>query len=688
MLIMLLKMASVTALIVMLSVMIWIWVNHEKLTIFGKVLIGLIYGTCAILSTHLGIDYVNMLLNVRDLGPLIAGIFFDPISGIIAGFLGGIERYIVGEYFGIGEYTRVACGISTCLAGIIGACVRYVTNGRKIPVAYCFFVGAVMEVFHMYAIFITHRDDMMMAFKVVDACSLPMISFTAVGMALTAIIIYTYEYGFTDFFKHKKGEDIPIARKFQSRLFLILVVLITINFLGVYFLQTESARQNAIYTLNQSEENIMIHYNSTGKVSDRIKVGTDGFFCIYSEETGMIKQGAHAGETFSSIEMKFLKAQANRNMFTREYFGVESLCKVKRIDKATLLLVAAPIHEIYWFRDIEIYETAFSAILLFAVVYVLISLIVNLIVVSKLNRINETLVNITNGELDEVVDVKDSYEFKRLSDSINKTVDALKGYIEEAKHRIEEELEFARNIQMSALPTQFTFKGRDEFNLYAIMEAAKEVGGDFYDFFFVSINKLALVVADVSGKGIPGALFMMRAKTAIRSYAATNTSLSDILFKVNNVLCEGNDADMFVTAWVGILDLSTGSIECANFGHEFPIVMRADGDYEIVKDVHTLPLATFENTKAKVYEIKLSIGDRIFLYTDGVPEATNKQNEQYGMNRLISALNRNKACTTEELLKIVRKDVAQFAEGTEQFDDITLLECEFTKYCKITIKSE
>ena len=164
--------------------------------------------------------------------------------------------------------------------------------------------------------------------------------------------------------------------------------------------------------------------------------------------------------------------------------------------------------------------------------------------------------------------------------------------------------------------------------------------------------------------------------------------MSDILFKVNNVLCEGNDADMFVTAWVGILDLSTGSIECANFGHEFPIVMRADGDYEIVKDVHTLPLATFENTKAKVYEIKLSIGDRIFLYTDGVPEATNKQNEQYGMNRLISALNRNKACTTEELLKIVRKDVAQFAEGTEQFDDITLLECEFTKYCKITIKSE
>ena len=688
MLIMLLKMASVTALIVMLSVMIWIWVNHEKLTIFGKVLIGLIYGTCAILSTHLGIDYVNMLLNVRDLGPLIAGIFFDPISGLIAGFLGGIERYIVGEYFGIGEYTRVACGISTCLAGIIGACVRYVINGRKIPVAYCFFVGAVMEVFHMYAIFITHRDDMMMAFKVVDACSLPMISFTAVGMALTAIIIYTYEYGFTDFFKHKKDEDIPIARKFQSRLFFILVVLITINFLGVYFLQTESARQNAIYTLNQSEENIMIHYNSTGKVSDRIKVGTDGFFCIYSEETGMIKQGAHAGETFSSVEMKFLKAQANRDMFTREYFGVESLCKVKRIDKVTLLLVAAPIHEIYWFRDIEIYETAFSAILLFAVVYVLISLIVNLIVVSKLNRINETLVKITNGELDEVVDVKDSYEFKRLSDSINKTVDALKGYIEEAKHRIEEELEFARNIQMSALPTQFTFKGRDEFNLYAMMDAAKEVGGDFYDFFFVSINKLALVVADVSGKGIPGALFMMRAKTAIRSYAATNTSLSDILFKVNNVLCEGNDADMFVTAWVGILDLSTGSIECANFGHEFPIVMRADGDYEIVKDVHTLPLATFENTKAKVYEIKLSIGDRIFLYTDGVPEATNKQNEQYGMDRLISVLNRNKACTTEELLKIVRKDVAQFAEGTEQFDDITLLECEFTKYCKITIKSE
>lgn len=689
MLIMVLKMITVTALIVMISLMTWIWVCNEKLSMTAKIVIGLIYSACAIFSTHVGVNYVNMVLNVRDLAPLVAGVFFDPLSGLIAGFVGGIERYIAGTYFGVGTYTKVACSISTCLAGVIGAGINiYGTKGKRLSGTYAFFLGAVMEVFHMYAVIITHRDDMRMAFKVVDACSVSMIAFTAIGMVATAILIEIYTNGFAKFTRYKKNDERPIAQIFQERLFIIMLILVVINSIGAYVLQTASAYQNATYILNQSEENIKIHYSNTKNVSENVKVGNEGTFCIYDDVNGKIKQGAHRGETFSSTDLRYFANQVDKRHFEKNVFGSDALCKVTKLDSNNMLLIIAPTSEIFWFRNIEIYETGFSAILLFSVVYVLISFIVRVTVVDKIDSVNNSLEKITNGDLGEVVNVRGSLEFVSLSDDINETVKALKGYIADAKKRIEQELEFARSVQKSALPTVFSFKGHDELNLYAMMDPAKEVGGDFYDFFFIDINKIALVVADVSGKGIPGALFMMRAKTAIRSMSLLNKSLSEILFDVNNTLCEGNEADMFVTTWVGILDLTNGNMECANYGHEYPIVMRANGDYEIFEDQHSLPMASYENTKAKAYNIKLEKGDRIFVYTDGIPEAINRSNEQYGMDRLIAILNANKDCNLEDRLKKVREDVANFADGAEQFDDITLLECKFNKYSKKTIRSD
>jgi serine phosphatase RsbU (regulator of sigma subunit) len=205
------------------------------------------------------------------------------------------------------------------------------------------------------------------------------------------------------------------------------------------------------------------------------------------------------------------------------------------------------------------------------------------------------------------------------------------------------------------------------------MDPAKEVGGDFYDFFFVDQNKLAMVIADVSGKGIPAALFMMRSKTAIRGLAESGQTPSEILYRANNTLCEGNDAEMFVTVWLGIIDLETGLMKCANAGHEYPVIMGAGRDFEVLRDKHGLALAAMEEMRFREYEVQMNPGDRLFVYTDGIPEAIDEQVEQYGMDRLVEVLNGVKDARMESILPVVRKNIADFAGNAEQFDDITML---------------
>ena len=331
-----------------------------------------------------------------------------------------------------------------------------------------------------------------------------------------------------------------------------------------------------------------------------------------------------------------------------------------------------PNEEVYMGRDSQAYETALADILLFAAIHILVSVLVQMVVVNNLNLVNASLTKITNGNLGEVVDVRQSSEFTSLSDDINRTVDTLKGYISAAEHRMEEELQFAATIQDSALPRNFTFPRKD-FELYALMDPAKEVGGDFYDFFFVDRGKLALVIADVSGKGIPAALFMMRSKTTIRGLAESGNTPSEILCKANLTLCEGNDAEMFVTVWIGIIDLDTGCMTCASAGHEYPILKRADGEYALMKDRHGLILAVMEGARYRDYEIQLNPGDRLFVYTDGVPEAINEEMQQYGCQRLVDRLNADKDAHMCDLLPAVRADISDFAGTAEQFDDITML---------------
>lgn len=247
------------------------------------------------------------------------------------------------------------------------------------------------------------------------------------------------------------------------------------------------------------------------------------------------------------------------------------------------------------------------------------------------------------------------------------------------KERIGAELEVATQIQASMLPCIFpAFPGRPEFDIYATMTPAKEVGGDFYDFFLIDDDHLAMVIADVSGKGVPAALFMVIAKTLIKNIAQTGLSPKAVLEKANNQLCENNEAEMFVTVWLGILEISTGRLTCTNAGHEYPALKRAGGAYELVKDTHGFVLAGMENVCYREYELALSPGDCLYLYTDGVTEATNASNELFGTDRMLAALNRCQHDSCEALLPAIKADIDAFVGHTPQFDDITMLALKMT----------
>ncbi len=280
----------------------------------------------------------------------------------------------------------------------------------------------------------------------------------------------------------------------------------------------------------------------------------------------------------------------------------------------------------------------------------------------------------------EPLNIKTGDEIEDLYDSLRRMENDINSYIKEVttitaeKERIGAELDVARHIQASMLPCIFpAFPERHEFDIYATMTPAKEVGGDFYDFFLVDDNHLAIVMADVSGKGVPAALFMMISKTLIKSAAQNGLSPKAVLEKVNAQLCENNEAEMFVTVWLGIVEISTGKVKCANAGHEYPAIMRKGGDFELFKDKHGFVLAGMEGATYREYEIELGVGDRLFVYTDGVPEATDAGNNLYGVERMIRALNsaKNESCT--QLLKSVHKDVDEFVGDADQFDDITML---------------
>ena len=307
-------------------------------------------------------------------------------------------------------------------------------------------------------------------------------------------------------------------------------------------------------------------------------------------------------------------------------------------------------------------------------------------IVRPLNRITQRISEISEDNVE--FKFEDAYktgdEIEVLAQSFANISHRTVQYVEEVlrvtaeKERIGTELHMANQIQESMLPSIFpAFPDRPEFDIFASMEPAKEVGGDFYDFFLIDDDHLCMVMADVSGKGVPAALFMMASKIIVQNCAKMGQSASEILAKTNEALCSNNKMEMFVTIWIGILEISTGKVTAANAGHEFPVFKKASGKFEIFKDKHGFVVGGMDGVKYKEYTMQLNPGDKLFVYTDGLPEATDAKERMFGTERMVSTLNEDADRTPKEILKHVREGVQEFVQDAEQFDDLTMLCLEY-----------
>ncbi|MBR4807900.1 MAG: PP2C family protein-serine/threonine phosphatase [Lachnospiraceae bacterium] len=332
-------------------------------------------------------------------------------------------------------------------------------------------------------------------------------------------------------------------------------------------------------------------------------------------------------------------------------------------------------------RTVCLLIVAIILIIIFFVIYLYKRVVKPInIIADEVKRFGEA--NERNEESEKTLtSIKTNDEVELLAESIDKMEKDMLAYVDNItaitaeKERIGAELNVATKIQADMLPSIFpAFPERNDMDIFASMDPAKEVGGDFYDLFMVDDDHLAVVMADVSGKGVPAALFMVIAKTLIKNHLQNKEPVNEALINANNQLCEGNDEGYFVTTWAAVIDLKTGDVEFADAGHELPLVIHTDGSVEGFKPTKKRPpLATMEDLQFLLDRFNLAPGDKLFLYTDGVPEATNAENELYGMDRLKAVLEKNCKATPEEILVAVRADVDAFVGDAPQFDDLTML---------------
>lgn len=362
---------------------------------------------------------------------------------------------------------------------------------------------------------------------------------------------------------------------------------------------------------------------------------------------------------------------------------ITAYAPVKNSKGETVAMVEGDMTIIHIRENMRKPVSAILLVLLAGLVLLLVILlfVMDRVIASPIKKLTEYVSSYKNGKFEgERLNYKGDDEIKWLQDSFEDMDRKISDYINELtvmtaeKERIGAELNVATNIQADMLPSIFpAFPDNEHFDIYASMNPAKEVGGDFYDFFMIDEDHLGMVIADVSGKGVPAALFMVIAKTLIKSEAANKISPKEIFSKVNLKLCENNKENLFVTAWIGIIDLKTGVMTCANAGHEYPVLRKNGEEFELIHDKHGLALAAMDMSVYKEYELQLAAGDMLFVYTDGVPEATNKDNKLFTEERMLNALKGEKIEMCSDALAVVRKAVDDFVGEAPQFDDITML---------------
>lgn len=650
-----------------------------------QMIYGLCFGGLAIYASTSfgGVDLGYVILNVRDSAPLCAGLIFGGPAGIIAGGIGGIYRYFATLWWHTGAYTQIACSVSTILIGFIAYALRKTMFDDKKP-TWIFGIGitVICEIIHMMMIFLTNMNDPATAFYYVRAASLPMIlaNAVAVGLALLGIRMVTGEKR-----ERNKGKR-HIVQAFQFWLFICILIAFTVT--GIF----TSTIQSGI-SEKETEEIIQTHiqdvyeeiYEASGeametefiaKLTKHRHIGKQGFMVVCDNTLNILTEGMKAsGENIQMLGIETeIKDVGEQDIFEVTFHGERYLCTY-RLAGDYYIIGLMPVSEAMYMKSVSTYTYLFMELIVFAALFVLIYFLVKKLVLDNLMKVNAKLAEITNGNLEVVVDVRSNEEFASLSDDINATVEVLKQYIADAAARIDEELDFAKQIQYASLPPAFSSK--EYFDIYASMDTAKEVGGDFYDYYMLGDSKFVFLTADVSGKGIPAAMFMMRAKTTIKDLAEQGLEPNTIFTMANEKLCENNEAMMFVTAWLGILDLKTGILQYVNAGHNPPLLYRKKQGYVFLREKSGLPLAAMEGVCYRKYMLTLDPGEVIYLYTDGVTEAINVDGVLYGEKRLCTLLNDATGVSSEALCQAVKASVDAFANDAVCCDDMTMLALTF-----------
>lgn len=493
-------------------------------------------------------------------------------------------------------------------------------------------------------------------------------------------------------------------------------------------LETASRRKESLFsllgdmnldldTLNDEEYLNLSSVVSTDGILDGFTKASDGTVFIYFTAEGTEEDGANGefpcvlvsadprfssgddlrnlldSDVLSGIERSVSTGQVVRVIYDEGYSSkidkisselirsqIAFLLARKSMDYTVVMMRTADM--VFADRTERMAWTTWSFLALLLVVFTMTFLLLSRLVAQRIDETNEVLARVAKGDLNARVKVNDTREFSSLTMGINETVDALKGWIDEAESRMDAELTTAKTIQESAIPRIFPpFPDNRRFDIYASMNAAKEVGGDFYDFFLIgddsdsTSGKLGFIIADVSGKGVPAALFMMRADTLLRDYLSSGMEPGEAVENANRQLCDGNDAAMFVTVWVGVLDYATGHVDYVNAGHNPPLLW-SQGSWAWLTQRSGLPLGLFDGLPYESYSFDCQIGDELLLYTDGVTEAMSVDGEQYSEERLMELVQKNFTAHPRELVESIRHDVAIHATDAEQSDDITILALE------------
>ena len=433
-----------------------------------------------------------------------------------------------------------------------------------------------------------------------------------------------------------------------------------------------------LFAINKA--NYYVYWDETiDVVTDATKIGMTGYI-INCDKDKTISSITHTMEdkkgTVFENDNLLPENDGEKKETIDNLYGKK--CYVSAIHTPDYYIIGAyPVDEANQF---QVQNNILFIILFFAIIsafLIAFFLLIKRIVIKQVEKTHASLKKITDGNLDERVNVGGSIEFSELSSDINETVDKLEGLIEEENLRVQKELENARSIQESSVPQ--VFPENERYSLFASMDTAKAVGGDFYDFFMVDDNTLAIVMADVSGKGMPAALYMMRAKTLIKFYSEQGLEVDEVASKVNVALCRNETAKMFVTVWFGFLRLDSGVLSYVHAGHTLPVLIGDEVSY--INQKKSMVMGMFENAKYLRQEITLHPGDSVYLYTDGVTEAQDVSENLYGDDRLLSVISKKvKAIDTydndkycEDACEIMRDDIKAFTEGAEQYDDITMM---------------